>query len=343
VLFAFAIHMDVKHIPLAIADQSMDTASRAYITAMTESGYYDIVSSVSSQADVVREIDNGQARVGMIIPPDFSEKVARGEGKVMILVDGSDPFTTQSAYNTANAIAQQHTVDLVLSNISKSGQNISSQQLTPLIAHLRILYNPDIKDLWFLIPGMIAMLLQTQTIGLTSLSIVREREVGTIEQILVTPIQPIELMIGKTVPNLLITTVNMLTILLVGMVGFGVPFQGNFLLFFILAIIYMFSGLGLGLLISSISDNQRQAQQLNMMLTFVGLVLSGFVFPRYAMPVVLRWLGYGFPLTYFIPIARGIFTKGIGIQFLWGQVATLIMYVIVILFFAVRFFRQRLD
>jgi ABC-2 type transport system permease protein len=343
VLFAFAIHMDVKHIPLAVADQSMDTESRAYINAMTESGYYDVVSSVSGQADIVREIDNGQAKVGMIIPPDFTENVARGEGKVLMLIDGSDPFTTQSAYNTANAIAQEHTVQLVLSNLSKSSPSITSQQLTPLTAHLRILYNPDIKDLWFLIPGMIAMLLQTQTIALTSLSIVREREVGTIEQILVSPIRPFELMIGKTVPNLIIATVNMLTIVLVGMLGFGVPFQGNFALFFILAVIYMFSGLGLGLLISSISENQRQAQQLNMMLAFVGLILSGFVFPRYAMPVILQWLGYIFPLTYFIPIARGIFTKGIGIQFLWSPVITLILYVIVILFFAVRFFRQRMD
>jgi len=343
ILFAYAIHMDVKHIPLVVADQSMDQASQSYITDMVQSGYFEVISTVQGQAEVIHDIDSGSARAGLVIPPDFSGQVERASASVLLLVDGSDPFTTQSAYNAANVISQAHTISLVLDNLQRDGSAISAQDLNPLTTHIRILYNPDLKDLWFLIPGMIAMLLQTQTIALTSLAVVREREAGTIEQILVSPIRPVELMLGKTLPNLLIAMVNMLTIVVVGAMGFGVPFRGNFALFLGLALIYVFSGLGLGLLISSVSQNPRQAQQLNMMISLVGLIISGFIFPRYTMPVVLQGIGYIFPLTYFIPIARGIFTKGIGIEFLWGSAAALTIFAGGILFFASRFFRQRLD
>ncbi len=343
VLFAYAIHMDVKHIPMAAADQSMDQASRSYLDDLVQSGYFDIVLTAPSQELVMDAIDRGQAKLGVVIPPDFAKQVDRQEASVLFVVDGSDPFTTQSAYNAANVIAQEHTIQLVLNTLSRSGQDSSGLSLIPLTAYIRILYNPDLKDLWFLIPGMIAMLLQTQTIALTALAVVREREVGTIEQILVTPIRPVELMLGKTLPNLVIAILNLLTIVAAGTLGFGVPFQGNFLLFFCLVILYVFSGLGLGLLISSVSQNQRQAQQLTMMIMFLGLIVSGFVFPHYSMPLILQWISYIFPLTAFIPISRGIFMKGIGLPFLTNQVFVLVMYDVLILFFAARLFRQTLD
>lgn len=343
ILFAYALHMDVKNIPLVVADQSLDSESRSYINDMVNSNYFKIVDVVEGQADVIKAIDSGQARVGLIIPPNFSQDVAHGNGKVLILIDGSDPFTTQSAYNAVNAIAQTHSVNLVMQNLESAGAGITTQNLNPLTAHINILYNPDLTDLWFLIPGMIAMLLQTQTIALTSLSVVREREIGTIEQILVTPIRPVELMIGKMLPNMFIGLFNMATIIVIGVFGFGVPFRGNFGLFLGLTFIYIFCGLGLGLLISSVSQNPRQAMQLNMMISLIGLILSGFIFPRYAMPQVLQWIGYIFPLTFFIPIARGIFTKGIGITYLWGDVISITVFAVAILFFAARLFRQRLD
>jgi ABC-2 type transport system permease protein len=343
VLFAYAIHMDVKHIPMAVSDQSMEQASRSYIDALVQSGYFDVVSTVTNQRLVIDAIDRGDAKLGFIIPSDFAQKVDRHEATVLFIVDGSDPFTTQSAYNAANLIAQQYTVQLVLDDVNRSGRGSSGSSLTPLSAHIQILYNPDLKDLWFLIPGMIAMLLQTQTIILTALAVVREREVGTIEQILVTPIRPVELMLGKTLPNLMIALINLASIMVVGTLVFGVPFQGNFILFLGLVILYVFSGLGLGLLISSISQNQRQAQQLAMMTMFLGLLISGFVFPHYSMPLVLQWISYIFPLTAFIPISRGIFMKGIGLPFLMNQVIILVVYDILVLFFAARLFRQTLD
>jgi ABC-2 type transport system permease protein len=343
VLFAYAIHMDVKHVPMVVADQSLDEASRSYIDDLVQSSYFDVALSVPDQKSVVEAIDRGEAKLGVVIPPDFASDVDQHKASVLFLVDGSDPFTTQSAYNAANLIAQEHTIQLVLNNLSNLGQDSSSLSLVPLNANIHILYNPDLKDLWFLVPGMIAMLLQTQTIILTAAAVVREREVGTIEQVLVTPIRPIELMLGKTLPNLIIAIINLFSIVITGTLGFGVPFQGDFLLFFCLVLLYIFSGLGLGLLISAISQNQRQAQQLAMMSMLLGLLISGFVFPHYSMPVILQWISYIFPLTAFIPVSRGIFMKGIGLPFLTNQVLFLILYDVVVLFFAARLFRQTLD
>ena len=199
------------------------------------------------------------------------------------------------------------------------------------------------KTLWFIIPGMAAMLLQTQSLALTAAAVVREREMGTIEQILVTPIRPIELMVGKIVPYVIIAMLNMLTVIAIGVFWFGVPFQGSFWLFSGLSFLYVFSGLGLGLVISSVSQNQRQAQQLMMLFMMVSLLLGGFIFPRYTMPAVVRLVGNLFPITYFVPIARGIVTKGIGFSVLSGQVIALVIYIVVVMFLATITFRKRLD
>jgi ABC-2 type transport system permease protein len=341
-LFAYAIHMDVKHITMVVADQSLDPKSRSYLDALVQSQYFDIVASVPGEADVVRAIDAGVARVGIVIPPGLAAHMDRGNAQILLLVDGSDSFTTQSAYNTATVISQQFAVNLVLNKLAASA-SMAKTIVSPLTTHIQVLYNPDMNDLWFIIPGLIAMLLQTQTLALTALAVVREREMGTIEQILVTPIRPTELMLGKTLPNLCIAIVNMLTIMVVGTLVFGVPFQGNFWVFLILSILYAISGLGLGLLISSVSQNQRQASQLTLMIVFLGQILTGFIFPRYAMPAILSTIGYIFPLTYFIPIARGMFTKGIGIEFLWGQVFAIVIFIVIILFFAARLFRQKME
>jgi len=167
--------------------------------------------------------------------------------------------------------------------------------------------------------------------------------VGTIEQILVTPIRPIELMIGKIVPYVIIAMLNMLTVIAIGVFWFGVPFQGSFWLFIGLSFLYVFGGLGLGLLISSISQNQRQAQQLMMLFMMISLLLGGFIFPRYTMPPLMQLLGNLFPMTYFVPIARGIISKGIGFSILSRQVMALVIYLVVVIFLAARSFRSRLD
>jgi len=258
-------------------------------------------------------------------------------------VDGSDVFISQTAYNAITAIAQTHATHIVRTRMEQTGALAGRENLLPLDTRVRILYNPNLDDLWFLIPGMVATILQTQTITLTAAAIVREREAGTIEQLLVTPIRPGEMMLGKIAPNIVISIINMLTILGLGLFWFNVPFQGDFWLFFGLSVLYVLSGLGMGLLVSAISQNQKQSQQMATMLMLVGLVLGGFMFPRYLMPPVVRAVGDLFPLTYFIPIARGIITKGVGLDVLWQQVLALGIYVVVMLFFATRSFKQSLD
>ena len=242
------------------------------------SGYFDVVAYAPSQAEVTRAIDEGRAQAGIVIPPDFSARVERGDAQVLFLVDGSDLFTSQSAYNAAIIIAQAHATEVLMEKVERSGLVADSKSFLPLDARVRILYNPNMDDLWFIIPGMCAMILQTQSIALTATAVVRERETGTIEQLLVTPIRPVELMLGKIAPNILLAMINMLTVLGIGVFGFGVPFQGNFWLFLWLSFMYVFSGLGLGLLISTISQNQRQTQQLIMVMMMLGVVLGDLCF-----------------------------------------------------------------
>ncbi len=343
ILFGYAINTNVRHIPTVVADQSLDHASQAYLDDMVNSGYFDIVASAPDQAGAVQAIDSGRAQVGIVIPPDFAEHVQRGDAQALILVDGSDLFTSQSANAFATIIGQEHAIQIVMDQVARAGTGTSGNVLPVLNALIRVLYNPDMKDLWFIIPGMAAMLLQTQSLVLTAAAVVREREVGTIEQILVTPIRPIELMIGKIVPYVIIAMLNMLTVIGIGVFWFGVPFQGSFWLFISLSFLYVFSGLGLGLLISSISQNQRQAQQLMMLFMMVSLLLGGFIFPRYTMPPVVRVIGNLFPITYFVPISRGIITKGIGFSALSGQVLALAIYIVVVISLAAFTFRKRLD
>jgi ABC-2 type transport system permease protein len=340
-LFGFAIDMNVDHISTIVAAQSLDATSQDYVDAMVTSGYFDVVEYAFSQDEVVQAIDEGRVQAGIVIPPDFATRVERGEAQVLFLIDGSDLLTTQTAYNMASVIAQAHSADVMMEKIQRSGLVVEGE--LPLDTRARILYNPDVSQLWFVIPNIVAMVMQTQTMSMTAAAVVREREAGTIEQILVTPIRPGELMLGKIIPNILIAVINVLTIVVLGVFVFQVPFQGSFLLFMGLAMIYVFSGLGLGLLISTIAKNSKQAQQIVMMMMFIGIVLGGFIFPRYTMPPVLRLLGNLFPLSYFIPISRGIITKGVSIGALWGEAIGLLIYSVIVMAAAARTFRQGLD
>ncbi len=330
-LFAAAVHTDVTHIPLVVADQSMSVASRAYLDAFTNSGSFDIVSSVASQADVVQKIDSGQASLGIVSPPDFAPRLQQHQATALLLVDGSDSFTTQAAANSAVAISEQYAIGLV------------GRRVSPVNEHVQVLYNPDLQDLLFIVPSMIAFLMYGIALKLTAFSIVRERETGTMEAILVTPIRPIELMLGKTIPTLSIGVIDTLSGFVIGVFVLKVPFRGDLLLFMLLLTLFAFSSLGLGMAISSLSNSQGQANQLATLMNMVALFLSGFMFPAYAQPLVLRLLGLIFPLTYIVPIANGIFIKGVGLNTLWPQTLALVVLTVIILFLGARFFRQRLD
>jgi ABC-2 type transport system permease protein len=216
-------------------------------------------------------------------------------------------------------------------------------QQTPIVTSTRVLYNPALNDLIFILPGLVALLLQMLAVLTTAQSVVREYELGTIEQLMATPARPLELIVGKLVPNLLMMLLVLALTMLAGVFWFGVPFQGNPWLFAWLSLLFVWSGLGLGLLISSVARTQREAQQMTAMLSMVSMLLTGFIYPRAPMPPLIRLIGNLIPLTYFVRIARGIVTKGIGLTFLWTDVIALLVYGIGILIFAAATTKKRLG
>ncbi len=331
ILFAVAIHNNVTHVPMVVSDQSRSEASQSYLAAFTDSADFDIVAMVPDQAGVIRAIDSGQASIGLVIPVDFANQAQQKDANVLLVVDGSDLFNAQSAYGNAAAISQQYAISL------------TPQQLSPLDAHIQILYNPDLEDLWFIVPGFGAFLLYGIALKLTAFAIVREREAGTIEALLVTPIRPIELMLGKMIPNLCVAILNLVLTFSVGILIFGVPFRGSLLLFSALASLFAIGSLGLGLAISSVSQTQVQANQLASLTNIAVMFVSGFMFPAYGLPLVLRLFGYIMPMTFFLPIVNGIITKGVGLNDLWTPVLSLAVLTVIIFYFSARSFKQNLD
>ncbi len=343
-LFGYAVEMQVEHQATVVVDMSRDRLSYAYIDAMVNTGFFDVVGYADSEAAAVQAIDDGQARVAIVIPPNFAPRVERREApQILVLIDGADVLGSQSALNATMATAQRFAADVILEQVERSPLASQVDRLQPLDVRFRVLYNPDLKSIVFMVPGMVGLILQQQTLVLIAFAIVREREVGTIEQLLVTPIRPWELMLGKMIPNILISFVNMSTILALGLVWFKVPFNGDIWLFFALAFLFVFSSLGLGALVSTLATSQKQAQQLANFIILPAIMLSGYMFPREAMPLVVQWMGNFIPLTYFLRISRGIMTKGVGLESLREPVIALVVFGLVVFAISVRMFKTQLD
>ncbi len=340
VLFAYAVDLTADHLPTVVADLSVDAQSRAFVDALVVSGYFDVQMWAQNEAEVIRAIDQGRARAGVVIPPDLSVQIERGNAQVLIILDGSDSFSVQAGYSAALAIAQARSLELVGQRVKRMGGKLET---TPIRASTRVLYNPNMDDLIFTMPGLIAMLLQVLAVNITAQSVVYEYESGTAEQILVTPIRPIELVIGKLLPNIILVIIDQAMITLVGVYWFGVPFRGNPWLLAWLSLLFIASGLGLGLLISTIAKTQKEAQQLTSLLMMFSQLLTGFIYPRSPMPPIVQWIGNLIPLTFFIRIVRGIVTKGIGLTFLWSDVLALAFYAVVVLILAAMTFKKRLG
>jgi ABC-2 type transport system permease protein len=343
-LFGYAVEIQVEHQPTVVVDMSRDRLSYAYVDAMVNTGFFDVVGYAGSEAAAVQAIDDGQARVAIVIPPNFTPRVERRESpQVLVLIDGADVLGSQSALNATMTTAQHFAADMLLEQVERSPLASQVERLRPVDIRFRVLYNPDLKSIVYMVPGLVGLILQQQTLLLTAFAIVREREVGTIEQLLVTPIRPWELMLGKMIPNLFISFVNMGTILALGLMWFNVPFHGDISLFFALALLFVFSSLGLGMLVSTLATSQRQAQQLGAVINMLSIMLSGFIFPREAMPLMIRWMGNFIPLTYFLTITRGIMTKGVGLASVRDSVVPLVVFGIAVFVISTRTFRRRLD
>jgi len=343
-LFAYAVTLSVNHIPTAVVDQSHDSRARDFINALQRSEYFDMKMVVANEQEIIQAIDSGQVKAGLVIPADFSAHIASGDANVLILLDGSDSFSVQSGYSAASAISQTYQLNLITEKVSKMGAGANSASSTlPVDTSFRVLYNPDMNDMIFVLPGIAAIILQVLAVGQSAMTVVRERELGTLEQIMVTPTRPIELMLGKLIPNMVLNLVVTVIILILGVFFFGMPFHGSVWLFFALAILFIISGIGLGLMISSVAKTQRQAQQMSMVLMLFSMLLTGVIYPRAPMPWIAQAIGSLIPLTYFIRISRGIITKGVGISLLWSDVVALIVYGVVVMIIASVSFKRRLD
>lgn len=341
-LFGYAVSLTVYHIPTAVVDQSQDAQSRDFVQALVNSQYFDIAQSLQNEQDVLQAIDAGQVKAGVIIPPHFSADLKRGDANVLILLDGSDSFSVQSGYNAASIIAQNYSMQITTEEISRGGAASTASKM-PITNAIQVLYNPDMRDLWFILPAIIGMILQSLAVVLAAMTIVREREAGTLEQILATPIRPLELILGKMIPLLLLCLLMIAVVLGLGVFWFGVPFQGSLMLYLWLALLFITSSLGLGLLISVIAKTQKQTQQITQMLMLFSMLLTGLVYPRNAMPLIPQWIGDLIPMTYFIRISRGIITKGVGLSFFWSDALVLLLYSLVMIAVASFSFKNRLD
>ena len=337
-LFAYAVTLTVDHLPTAVADQSHDERSRDFIQTLVNSGYFDQTLVQQNEQELIQALDAGQVKAGILIPPDFSENVSRGSGRALILLDGSDSFTVSSGFNAASALSQKYSYDLQARSV-KAGM----QENLPILTSSRVLYNPDMNDLVFILPGLVGMLVQNIIVAYASMAIVRERELGIMEQILVTPARPAEMVIAKLIPGVIVAMLDMAIVLTLGIFWFGVPMRGSIFLFSALALIFILAYMGLGLMISALAKTQRQAQQISVLLLLLGVLLTGFIFPRTSMPDWTQAIGDLIPLTYFVRISRGIISKGLAFDYLWKDTLIMAAYALATLSLASLFFKKRLD
>jgi len=346
-LYAYAVNTTVYHIPMAVVDQSQDAKSRAFIQALVNSQYFDYTLQMQNENEVITAIDDGRVKAGLVILPRFATNTDRGTASVLMLLDGSDSASVTSGYSAASLVAQDYSLQLISEQVFRKTGMQSPSQLNagslPIVTSTRVLYNPDMIDIWFLLPGLVGMLLQTLAVQQAALIMVRDRELGTIEQILVTPTRPLELVLSKMIPLLALCLIALGVIVGLGVFWFGVPFHGSLFLYFWLSLLFIASSLGLGMLVSVRATTQRQAQQSALATMMFGLLLSGMIYPRLAMPLIPRLIGDILPMTYFIRISRAIFTKGIGLTFVWQDALTLAIYGLIIVVVVARTFRKRLD
>lgn len=339
-IFGWAINTDVKHVPTAVFDQSGSVEARTLLEAMGNSQYFDIRYWARSHHELTALIDRGTAKVGVVIPPDFARQLARRQASIQVIVDASDPMVATSATNAAAGLAAERSLQL----LTKTPEGaVLRAGAPPLDFRVRAWYNPDLVSAIFIVPGLIGALLLQTTITAMAVSVVREREKGTLEALIVSPIRRWELLLGKIIPNLLTAYGQMTMALLVAHFVFDVPIRGSLPLLYALSLVFMWGSLGIGILVSAASRTVPQAMQLAFLTFLPAIYLSGLLFPIEGMPQVAQYLAALIPLTYFLRIVRGIVLKGIGIEYLWPQLLPLVVFGAVIFTLSVLRFRKQLD
>lgn len=334
VIYGYAINTDVKHLSTVLYDEDQTPLSRKLAQAFEQSAYFDLTYQAASMDEVRRLVDRGRAKVGIHIPPQFAADLLSGKkAPFQMVIDGTDSNPANTALNTGQAV--------VTNFVQKEG--LVSVQLLPIDYRPRLWYNPDLKSVYFMVPGLIGLLLQLLIPMITATSVVREKERGNIEQLLVTPIKPYELILGKLIPYVGIGLIIATMILSAAYFLFHVPIRGNFFTLYGLTLIFLTVCLGLGLFASTIANTQQQAAQIIMFFAAPSILLSGFIFPREGMPWPIYYLGNLIPLTYFLKIVRGIILKGLGVVDLWEEIIPLIFMAIGIMILSIKKFHKRLK
>ncbi len=342
-LLGYAVTSDVRNIALAVFDQDQSPASRRLITAYKEADYFKLAYVVSSEEEIRRLIDNNSARAGIIIPPGYGKTLAAGRSaQVAFILDGSDPTVASQALSAAVLIGQAQSTRIMVERLQKRGLSASAVQ-PPVEIRTQVWYNPGMVSANYMIPALIGQILQFLTTFLTATSIVRERERGTIEQLIVTPLRPWELVVGKLTPYVLISLMDTIEVLVAGVLLFRVPINGSLLLLLLMAVLFLITTLGIGLLISTVANTQQEAMLSSMFTILPSIFLSGFFFPLAAMPQWLQVISYAIPLRYFLIIARGIVLKGVGLEAIWPEVLALGIFALVVMGAAAVRFRKSLD
>ncbi|MGB9521297.1 MAG: ABC transporter permease, partial [Anaerolineales bacterium] len=333
---------DVRNIPLAVLDQDHSSAARQLLDAYRAADYFRVTYEASSEKEIRDLIDRGVVRAGLIIPPGYGDKVkGGGNTTVAFVLDGSDPTIASTSLSAAQLIGQQYSTKILAERMQRRGQALA---LTPPIeVRPQVWYNPDLVSAYFMIPGVIGTILYALTSILTATAIVRERERGTIEQLIVTPIRPMELVIGKITPYVILAIVNALEVLVIGAWWFKVPVRGDLVLILLLSGLFLLSSLGIGIFASTTANTQQEAMLLVWMSLLPSIFLSGFFFPIEAMPKALQWISYIFPLRYYLVIIRALLLKGVGVSALRDQILALSIFGVVIMTAAAKRFRKRLD
>ena len=335
VLFGYAIQTDVRHLKTVVLDESRTAESRALVNVMINTGSFDLVGAVSDRAQLRDAIESGVASAALVIPPDYERNIKRGRtAEAQIIVDAADPQSSSSAIAGAQLAA-----------LARGATIISEHYRAPPPIDMRVRpwYNPEQRSAVFIVPGVIGILLTITMILITSTAIVRERERGTLEQLIVTPISKPSLMLGKLVPFVLVGYVQMTVVMGLGKLIFRIPTVGSFALLYLLTIPFIVASLGVGLLISTVARNQVQAMQFSFFFMLPNILLSGYIFPRVAMPLPAQWFGLLLPLTYYLNILRGILLKGVGIAQLWRPTLALSVFATLILLISVRRFSKTIE
>jgi ABC-2 type transport system permease protein len=336
-VFGYAINTDVRDIKTAVYNLDVGRQSRELLAAFENTDYFRITQNVGSDEELNNAIVSGKAKVGIKIPPDYSDRLATNrQATVLVLIDGSDSSIASQSLQVASAVGLTESLRRMTSGIESRTSNLAIE-IRP-----KMLFNPDSRSANFMVPGLIAIILQVITTMLTAFSIVRERERGTLEQLLVTPVRPFGLMLGKLVPYGLVGFFETCTVLAVMRFIFVVPINGSIVLLLALSIIFLFTALAIGLLISTRAQNQMQALQLAWLIMLPSFLLSGFMFPRDSMPVVMQVVGSLVPATHFIEIIRGIVLRGATLRELLPEVGILSLMGVVLLVLSALRFRKKL-